>query len=54
MQSLFDPVVSDITSLLSEQIEEAKTKKNATIDVMTRNSIKDLPLVDIELTQTAS
>jgi hypothetical protein len=33
MQTLFDPVVADITSLLGEQVEEAKAKKNATIDV---------------------
>ncbi|TVY15153.1 hypothetical protein LARI1_G006422 [Lachnellula arida] len=32
MQTLFDPVIADITSLLSEQVEEAKAKKNATID----------------------
>lgn len=32
MQSLFDPVIADITSLLSEQVEEAKKQKNATID----------------------
>jgi hypothetical protein len=35
MQALFDPVVSDITSLLSEQVDEAKTKKKVTIDVKT-------------------
>jgi hypothetical protein len=33
MQTLFDPVISDITGLLSEQVEEAKMKKNVTIDV---------------------
>jgi hypothetical protein len=37
MQTLFDPVVSDITSLLSEQVEEAKTKKNVMIDVKTHD-----------------
>jgi hypothetical protein len=35
MQTLFDPVIADITSLLMEQVEEAKAKNNATIDVMT-------------------
>lgn len=33
MQALFDPVIADITSLLNEQVQEAKAKKNATIDV---------------------
>ena len=41
MQTLFDPVISDITSLLSEQVEEAKTKKNVTIDVKTTTPTND-------------
>ncbi|CAG8949948.1 hypothetical protein HYFRA_00004279 [Hymenoscyphus fraxineus] len=32
MQTLFDPVVAEITSLLSEQVEEAKAKKGARIN----------------------
>ncbi|OBT82580.1 hypothetical protein VE02_08680 [Pseudogymnoascus sp. 03VT05] len=32
MQSLFDPVVDEITSLVGQQVEEAKKKRNATID----------------------
>lgn len=42
MQTLFDPVISDITSLLSEQVEEAKTKKNVTIDVRTTTPTNNL------------
>lgn len=34
MQALFDPVISEITSLVSQQVEEAKSKKNANIDVL--------------------
>jgi hypothetical protein len=41
MQTLFDPVISDITRLLSEQFEEAKTKKNVKIDVKTTISPKN-------------
>jgi hypothetical protein len=33
MQALFDPVISEITSLVSQQVKEAKSKKNAKIDV---------------------
>jgi hypothetical protein len=33
MEKLFDPVITDIESLLSEQVKEARLKKNATIDV---------------------
>ncbi|TAQ85429.1 hypothetical protein B7494_g6250 [Chlorociboria aeruginascens] len=32
MQSLFDPVVSEITNLVDQQVKEAKTKKGAKID----------------------
>ena len=34
MQSLFDPVTSEIMSLVGQQIKEAKAKKKATIDVL--------------------
>lgn len=34
MQALFDPVISEITSLVSQQVKEAKSKKNAKIDVL--------------------
>jgi hypothetical protein len=33
MQSLFDPVISEITRLVSQQVNEAKAKKDATIHV---------------------
>jgi hypothetical protein len=33
MEALFRPVVSDIENLLRIQVEEARTKKDATIDV---------------------
>lgn len=52
MQTLFDPVIADITSLLSEQIEEAKAKKNATIDVMIAMPENSLLLIEIRLTGT--
>ncbi|CZR67409.1 related to hsp70 protein [Phialocephala subalpina] len=32
MQTLFDPVVSEITNLVGQQVKEAKLKKNANID----------------------
>jgi len=32
MQSLFDPVIKEITNLVSQQVKEAKEKKNAVID----------------------
>ncbi|KFZ02938.1 hypothetical protein V502_11372 [Pseudogymnoascus sp. VKM F-4520 (FW-2644)] len=32
MQSLFDPVIKEITSLVGQQVEEAKKKQNVTID----------------------
>jgi hypothetical protein len=34
MQALFDPVILEITSLVSQQVKEAKSKKNANIDVL--------------------
>jgi hypothetical protein len=34
MQSLFDPVISEITTLVGQQVKEAKEKKNAMIDVL--------------------
>jgi hypothetical protein len=52
MQTLFDPVIANIKSLLSEQVEEAKAKKNATIDVMTAIPSKKLLFVEIKLTGT--
>jgi hypothetical protein len=33
MQSLFDPVVQDIINLVNEQIQQAWSKKGATINV---------------------
>jgi len=50
MQTLFDPVIADITCLLSEQVEEAKARKNATIDVMTAIPSNNLLLVEVKLT----
>ena len=38
MQTIFDPVISEITSLVGQQVNEAKAKKNATIDVLTHPS----------------
>jgi hypothetical protein len=35
MQTLFDPVITEITSLVSQQVKQAKAKKNALIDVLT-------------------
>ncbi|OBT74407.1 hypothetical protein VF21_06831 [Pseudogymnoascus sp. 05NY08] len=32
MQSLFDPVIDEITSLVGQQVDEASKKRNATID----------------------
>jgi hypothetical protein len=34
MQSLFDPVISEITNLVAQQVKEAKERKNAVIDVL--------------------
>jgi len=39
MQALFDPVISEITSLVSQQVKEAKSKKNANIDVLSNSLI---------------
>jgi hypothetical protein len=33
MQSHFDPVIAEITSLVGQQVEEARKVRNATIDV---------------------
>jgi hypothetical protein len=33
MQSLFDPVIAEITSLVGQQVEEVRKERNATIDV---------------------
>jgi len=38
MQSLFDPVIAEITKLVSQQVKEAK-KKKAAIDVLPREAI---------------
>lgn len=54
MKTLFDPVIADITSLLSEQVEEAKAEKDATIDVMISIPNKNLLLMDIKLTKTSN
>ncbi len=48
MQTLFDPVISDITRLLSEQFEEAKTKKNVKIDVKTTTPSKNHLFVELK------
>ena len=34
MQTLFDPVIAEITSLVSQQVREAKDKKKEDIDVI--------------------
>jgi hypothetical protein len=39
MQSLFDPVIAEITNLVSQQVEEAKEKKDAVIDVLPYQTI---------------
>ena len=38
MLSLFDPVIAEITNLVSQQVREANEKKNAVIDVLFQNS----------------
>ena len=37
MQSLFDPVIAEITNLVGQQVREAKERKNAVIDVLSHN-----------------
>jgi hypothetical protein len=34
MQILFDPVITEITSLVNQQVRQAEAKKNALIDVL--------------------
>jgi hypothetical protein len=34
MQSLFDPVVKEITKLVGQQVKEAKSRQGAVIDVL--------------------
>lgn len=34
MQTLFDPVIAEITSLVGQQVREARQEKNADIDVI--------------------
>jgi hypothetical protein len=41
MEALFRPVISDIENLLRTQVEEARRKKDATIDV--RNDFPHSP-----------
>jgi hypothetical protein len=53
MQTLFDPVISQITSLVGEQVKEAKAKKNATIDVLTDPSRISILFPGIILTSSS-
>jgi hypothetical protein len=49
MQALFDPVISEITSLVSQQVKEAKAKKNANIDVLSNPLISKFIFREIML-----